>query len=58
MFESLLAPWRAKLRLAISATACYAAAGVAGAIAFAFGLAALYSWLAQVFSPIMMPFFR
>jgi hypothetical protein len=53
MFESLLAPWRAKFRLAISATACYAAAGVAGAIAFAFGLAALYSWLAQVFSPII-----
>ena len=53
MFESLLAPWRAKFRLAISATACYAIAGVAGAIAFAFGLAALYSWLAQVFSPII-----
>src|SRR4051794_29599481 len=53
MFESLLAPWRAKFRLAISATACYAIAGVAGAIAFAFALAALYSWLAQVFSPII-----
>jgi hypothetical protein len=53
MFESLLAPWRAKFRLAISATACYAIAGVAGAIAFAFGLAALYSWLAQLFSPII-----
>src|SRR3954469_2673049 len=53
MFESLLAPWRAKFRLAISATACYAVAGVAGAIAFAFALAALYSWLAQLFSPII-----
>src|SRR3954454_2089688 len=53
MFESLLAPWRAKFRLAISATACYAIAGVAGAIAFAFALAALYSWLAQLFSPIV-----
>ena len=53
MFESLLAPWRAKFRLAISATACYAIAGVAGAIAFAFGLAALYAWLAQLFSPII-----
>src|SRR5947207_8902128 len=53
MFESLLAPWRAKIRLAISGTACYAIAGVAGAIAFAFALAALYSWLAQLFSPII-----
>ena len=53
MFESLLAPWRAKFRLAISATACYAIAGIAGAIAFAFALAALYSWLAQLFSPII-----
>ena len=53
MFESLLAPWRAKFRLAISATACYAVAGVAGAIAFGFGLGALYSWLAQMFSPII-----
>ena|SRR5436190_85099 len=53
MFESLLAPWRAKFRLAISATACYAIAGVAGAIAFGFALAALYSWLAQVLSPII-----
>ncbi|TMJ03764.1 MAG: hypothetical protein E6G97_08865 [Alphaproteobacteria bacterium] len=53
MFESLLAPWRAKFRLAISGAACYAVAGVAGAIAFAFGLAALYAWLAQVFSPII-----
>src|SRR3954453_2444384 len=53
MFESMLAPWRAKFRLAISATACYAIAGVAGAIAFAFTLAALYSWLAQLFSPII-----
>ena len=53
MFESLLAPWRAKFRLAISGTICYAVAGVAGAIALAFGLAALYSWLAQLFSPII-----
>jgi len=53
MFESLLAPWRAKFRLAISGAACYAIAGVAGAIAFGFGLAALYTWLAQLFSPII-----
>src|SRR5437764_10118307 len=53
MFESLLAPWRAKFPLAISGTSCYAVSGVAGAIAFAFALAALYSWLAQLFSPII-----
>jgi tetrahydromethanopterin S-methyltransferase subunit D len=53
MFESLLAPWRAKFRLAISATVCYAVAGVAGAIAFAFALAALFSWLAQLFGGII-----
>jgi cobalamin synthase len=47
MFESLLAPWRAKYRLAISGTICYAVAGVAGAIAFAFGLAALFTWLSR-----------
>src|SRR5436853_7467648 len=53
MFESVLAPWRAKFRLAISGAACYAIAGVAGAIALVFGLAALYSWLAQLLSPII-----
>src|SRR3954451_4364214 len=53
MFESLLAPWRAKFRVAIFATACYAIARAAGAIAFAFALAALYAWLAQLFSPIV-----
>ena len=47
MFESMLAPWRAKFRLAISGTVCYAIAGIAGAIAFAFLLAALFSWLSQ-----------
>src|SRR5438045_9755924 len=53
MFESLLAPWRAKYRLAISGTVCYAIAGVAGAIAFAFALAALFSWLSQHFGSII-----
>jgi len=53
MFESLLAPWRAKYRLAISATVCYAIAGVAGAIAFAFALAALFTWLSQQFGSII-----
>ena len=53
MFESMLAPWRAKVRLAISGTVCYAIAGVAGAIAFAFLLAALFSWLSQQFGSII-----
>ena len=53
MFESLLAPWRAKYRLAISGAACYAIAGVAGAIAFGFALAALFTWLSQQFGPII-----
>ena len=46
MFANLLAPLRAKLNLAVTSVACYAAAGIAGAIAFAFGIAALFSWLA------------
>jgi ABC-type Fe3+ transport system permease subunit len=49
MFESLLAPWRAKYRLAISGTVCYAIAGVAGGIGFAFLLAALFNWLSHRF---------
>jgi hypothetical protein len=53
MFESLLAPWRAKYRLAISGAVCYAIAGVAGVIAFAFGLAALYKWIAEYLGPII-----
>src|SRR4051795_519415 len=53
MFESLLAPWRAKYRLAISGAVCYAIAGVAGVIAFAFGLAALYKWIAEQLGPII-----
>jgi len=53
MFESMLAPWRAKFRLAISGTVCYAIAGIAGAIAFAFLLAALFSWLSQQFGSII-----
>ena len=53
MFESMLAPWRAKFRLAISGTVCYAIAGVAGAIAFGFLLAALFSWLSQQFGSII-----
>src|ERR1043165_10296 len=53
MFESMLAPWRAKVRLAITGTVCYAIAGVAGAIAFAFLLAALFSWLSREFGSII-----
>ena len=53
MFEGMIAPWRAKLRLAISGTVCYAIAGVAGAIAFAFALAALFGWLSQQFGSII-----
>src|SRR3954453_175780 len=53
MFESMLAPWRAKFRLAVSGTVCYVNAGVAGAIAFAFLLAALFSWLSQQFGRII-----
>jgi cobalamin synthase len=53
MFESLLAPWRSKYRLAVSGTVCYAIAGVAGAIAFGFGLAALFTWLAQLYGSII-----
>ena len=53
MFDSLIAPWRAKVRLAISGTVCYAIAGVAGAIAFAFLLAALFTWLSQHFGSII-----
>jgi len=53
MFESLLAPWRAKYRLAISGTVCYAIAGLAGALALGFLLAALYSWLSQRFGSII-----
>ena len=53
MFENLLAPWRAKLRLATSGAVCYGIAGVAGAIAFGFALAALFTWLAQHFGSII-----
>ena len=45
MLENLLAPWRAKYRVAVASAACFAVAGVAGAIAFAFALAALFTWL-------------
>jgi hypothetical protein len=53
VFENLLAPWRAKYRIAIASAACFAVAGVAGAIAFGFGLAALFTWLQGLFGPIV-----
>ena len=52
MFESLLAPWRAKFRLAISGAICFAIAGVAGAISFSFALAALFTWLSRELGPM------
>jgi hypothetical protein len=45
MFSQLLAPLRAKVNLALISAVCYAAAGIAGAIALAFGIAALFTWL-------------
>ena len=53
MFENLLAPWRAKLRVATAQAACYALAGIAGAVALGFGLAALVSWLSTLFGTIV-----
>lgn len=53
MFENLLAPWRAKYHTLVASIGCYAVAGIAGAIALAFGLAALYSWLSQLFGPVI-----
>ena len=53
MFENLLAPWRAKYRTTVASIGCYAVAGIAGAVALAFALAALYAWLNQLFGPII-----
>jgi cobalamin synthase len=52
MFANLLAPLRAKVNLALVGAACYAVAGIAGAIALAFGIAALFSWLASQYGTI------
>ena len=52
MFENLLAPWRAKLNMAVAQAACYAIAGIAGAVALGFGLAALFSWLSTLYGKI------
>ena len=52
MFENLLAPWRAKYRVAVAQAGCYAVAGVAGAVALAFALAALFSWLSGLYGTI------
>lgn len=53
MFANLLAPLRAKVKLATTSAACYAVAGIAGAVAFAFLIAALFSWLAGLFGTIV-----
>ena len=53
MFSHLLAPLRAKVNLALISAICYAAAGIAGAIALAFGIAALFSWLASEYGTIV-----
>jgi hypothetical protein len=47
-----LAPWRAKLNTAVASAACFAIAGIAGAVASAFLIAALYTWLAGQLGPI------
>ena len=53
MFENLLAPWRAKYHIAMAGAACYGIAAVAGAIASAFALAALFSWLSGMYGTIV-----
>jgi hypothetical protein len=52
MFSNLLAPLRAKLNLALLSAVCYAVAGIAGAIALAFGIAALFTWLDDQYGTI------
>lgn len=52
MFGNLLAPLRAKVNLAATTAACYAAAGVASLVALGFAIAALFSWLASQFGTI------
>lgn len=52
MFENLLAPWRAKYRMAMAGAVCYGIAALAGVVAFAFALAALFSWLAGLYGTI------
>jgi hypothetical protein len=53
VFDSLLAPLRAKLRLAATSAVCYAIAGIAGLVALAFALAALFSYLAGLYGTII-----
>jgi hypothetical protein len=52
MLDNLLAPWRAKYRVAVAQAGCYAIAGIAGAVALAFALAALFSWLSALYGTI------
>jgi hypothetical protein len=53
MFAHLLAPLRAKLNLAVMSVACYTAAGIAAAVALAFGIAALFRWLDDQYGAIV-----
>ena len=53
MLENLLAPLRAKYRMAVAEIVCYAIAGIAGAVAIGFGLAALFSWLSALYGAIL-----
>lgn len=53
MLDNLLAPWRARLNMAAAQAACYAVASVALAVALAFGLAALFSWLSGLYGTIV-----
>lgn len=53
MFENLLAPWRAKFHVLTASIGCYAVAGIAGSVALAFAIAALFSWLSQMYGPIV-----
>jgi hypothetical protein len=52
MLSNLLAPLRAKLNLALMSAICYAVAGIAGAIALSFGIAALFTWLDDQYGTI------
>jgi hypothetical protein len=53
VLESLLVPYRAKIRVAAAQVVCYAVAGIAAAVALGFALAALLSWLSTLYGTIV-----
>jgi hypothetical protein len=53
VLESLLAPYRARLRVATAQAVCYAVAGLAAVVAVGFALAALVSWLSTQYGTIV-----